>query len=228
MNRLMVIVLLAGVSASFPAQPQAAGEAVTSLADLADAADLVALVQVRDTDYEYTRSFPSGGTAFLQVLIPYKVTRPFEDRVEVYEEGLHAHECYFENPSVMEEGRRYLVFLKTNPDHPQQYRGLEQGCALEVFVNSDNRYALKFPVTGIRLSDDLGSHASAMDFNDAYAILANEDIQVAERNELLDRTLLIWLDDHYKYTHGVDLTVARQLMGPDALTLDRSLKRKAD
>ena len=54
-----------------------------SLEQLAMAADLVALVQVADTDYAFTRGFPSGGTAFLKVLIPYKVTRPLEEFLEV-------------------------------------------------------------------------------------------------------------------------------------------------
>ena len=50
-----------------------------SLTDLAEKADLVAIAQVKDTDYVFTRSFPSEGSAFLKVLITYKVNRPGEE-----------------------------------------------------------------------------------------------------------------------------------------------------
>jgi len=47
-----------------------AGEAIKtapiSLSELALKADLVALAQVRDTDYVYARSFPNEGSAFLK------------------------------------------------------------------------------------------------------------------------------------------------------------------
>ncbi|MEM1411040.1 MAG: hypothetical protein AAGH19_01675, partial [Pseudomonadota bacterium] len=101
-----------------------------SLQELAAEADLVALVQVLDTDYEYARDFPIGGTAFLRILIPYKLDRPLPDIIQVYEEGLHDTECYFPNPPVTEEGRRYLLFVRQNPDVEDQYLGLDAGCSL--------------------------------------------------------------------------------------------------
>ena len=195
-----------------------------TLAELAARADLVALVRVLDTDYEYSREFPSGGTAFLQVLIPYKVSRPLEDIIKVYEEGLHEGECYFDNPTVLEEGRRHLVFLKFSPQVEDQYNGLPVGCKLDVLVSRDNLYALRYPVNGMELTDDLHPYARSMDFGDEYALVKDEDISPAERNTLLEAGYLISKGERFAFTHGIELSVIRKLMGPQGLTLDRSLK----
>ena len=208
------------------AQDETVEEALPAvlLADLAADADLIALVRVLDTDYEYTREFPSGGTAFLKILIPYKVSRPLEDIIYVYEEGLHPGECYFKNPTVLEEGRRHLVFLKFSEDVKDQYNGLETGCKLEVLVNNNDSYAVRYPVNGIKLADDLSGHARPMIFADPYALLEDEDITPTERNVLLESAYLSALENQYRYTHGIDISAIRQLMGPEGLTLDRSLK----
>ena len=105
-----------------------------SLSELAMKADLVAVAQVKDTDYVYARSFPNEGSAFFKILIAYKLNNPVEEIIEVYDKGLHPNECYFENPTVFEEGRRYLVFFRLDPEDPEIYRGLTEGCALELFV----------------------------------------------------------------------------------------------
>jgi hypothetical protein len=221
---LTLLCLLLPVLA-FAQEPEAEeAPAPLSLPELVHAADLVALVRVLDTDYEYAREFPVGGTAFLQVLVPYKVGRPLEDIVPVYEEGLHEGECYFDNPSVAEEGRRHLVFLRFNPEVEGQYLGLPQGCALEVLVNERNLYALRYPPAGITLADDLSEHATPMTFRDAHALMEDEEITPTVRNELLEAGYLVRIDQNYRYTHGIDISVVRHLMGPEALTLDRSLK----
>lgn len=188
-----------------------------SLSALTAKADLVAVAQVRDTDYVYTRSFPSEGSAFLNVLITYKTNNPNKEIIEVYEKGLHPNECYFENPTVLEEGRRYLVFLRVDPENPENYRGLEQGCALEILVTRDNRYALKYPLKGINLSDELDELATSLEFHDGYALVAEEDLAPSERDDLLARGLIIPYKGKFKYTHGVDLTTARSLIPAEAL-----------
>ena len=63
--------------------------AAVSLATLASRADLVAVAQVKDTDYAYTRSFPSEGSAYLKILISYKHDQPNEEIIAVYDKGLH-------------------------------------------------------------------------------------------------------------------------------------------
>ena len=188
-----------------------------SLSELAAKADLVAVAQVKDTDYTYTRSFPSEGSAFLKILIAYKLNKPDEEIIEVYEKGLHPGECYFENPTVFEEGRRYLVFFRIDPQDTENYRGFPEGCALEIFVTADNRYALKYPVEDINLTDDLDELVGEIDFHDNYALVVAESLPPSQRDDLLARDLIIPYQGKFKYTHGVDLSAARKLITAEAL-----------
>ncbi len=196
--------------------------APVSLSALAAKADLVAVAQVKDTDYVYTRSFPSEGSAYLKILIAYKLNKSTEEIIEVHEKGLHPNECYFENPTVFEEGRRYLVFFHLDPDDPENYRGLAEGCALEILVTGDNRYALRYPVKGIDLTDNLDELAVKYDFRDNYALVSEESLSPAERDDLLARGLIIPYQGQFKYTHGIDLTVARNLISANALKRDKN------
>lgn len=221
---LALILLPLAAQGQLPAETEKAEITPLSLAELAAQADLVALVQIADTDYEYTRDFPSGGTAFLKVLIPYKVTRALEDLIEVYEEGLHDFECYFPNPTVLEEGRRFLVFLRFSAEVNEQYNGLAQGCALEVLVTRENRYALRYPLEGMALLGDHGQHAAELAFADAYALVDDNNMSPDKRNAFLKEGWLVEDGERYRFTHGIDLSRARQLLGPEILTLDRSLK----
>jgi len=188
-----------------------------SLSELAMKADLVAVAQVKDTDYVYARSFPNEGSAFLKILIDYKLNNPVEEIIEVYEKGLHPGECYFENPTVLEEGRRYLVFLRLDPEDPEIYRGLAEGCALEIFVTEDNRYAFKYPINGIDLKDKLEGLVAEYDFHDNYAVVPEESLSPAERDDLLADGSIIPYDGAFKYTRGIDLTAARNLISNEAL-----------
>jgi hypothetical protein len=154
----LALTCLPGVAALSAADPAQASATPVNLAQLARDADFVGVAQVRDTDYLRRRDIPVSGSAYLRVLIPYKSAAKSaagEELIEVYEKGLHEHECYFPNPSVFEEGRRYLLFLRRDPQHAERYRGFEQGCAIDVLVDSDNRYAVRLPVTGIPLADSL-------------------------------------------------------------------------
>lgn len=208
-------------------EPAEAAPAI-SLAELAAAADVVAVVQMRDGDYRYQRDFPISGSAYLKVLIPYKVDQPLE-WIDVYEFGLHENECYFPNPTVFEEGRRYLVFLRRDPEDAERYRGLPQGCALDVLVTSDNSYALRIPATGIDLSDSLLELATEQHYADPYARETDGILASQTRDAWLENG---WLrretgekGDELVYTMGVDLLEVRALMGPDGVSLDRHQKR---
>lgn len=196
-----------------------------SLSELAAKADIVAVAQVKDTDYVYARSFPNEGSAFLKILIAYKLNNPVEEIVEVYEKGLHPNECYFENPTVFEEGRRYLVFFRLDPKDPEIYRGLAEGCALELFVTEDNRYALKYPVDGIKLTDKLHKLVGNFDYHDNYAVVLDENLTPEVRTDLLSRELITPYQDNYKYTHGIDLTAVRSLISIEALKPRRSWEK---
>ena len=197
-----------------------------SLAELAAQADVIALAQVRDTDYRYRRDYPVSGSAYLKVLIPYKVDQPLEI-IDIYEFGLRAGECYFPNPSVFEEGRRYLVFLQRDPDDAERYRGLPSGCALEVLVTAENQYALRWPIDGIPLSDELQALATPTTFGDSYAVLEEEDLRSEQRDEYLE---MGWIEpgeqEGYHYTRGIDLAAIRSLMGDAGFSDDRHIKRR--
>jgi hypothetical protein len=207
-----------------------------SLAELASRSDLVVLAQARDTDYLRRRGIPVSGSAYLQVLIPYKTDQAV-DIVEVYEKGLHDNECYFPNPGISEEGRRYLLFLRRDPEDEKRYRGLAEGCALDVLVDDDNRYAVQFPASGINLSDSLEPHARKMTFRDNYAIVSDDALPPALRNAMLatgqiepypraqsDSVQKDSLspangpdDRRWIYTTGIRLTTIRELMGAENL-----------
>jgi len=217
-----VLLLSAGLVAGRETPPPQT-VATRSLPQLARAADVVALVQVKDTDYQYTRRFPSGGTAFLQVLIAYKTARPLEDLLEVYEEGLHEHACYFPDPTVFEEGRRYLVFLRASRDVAGQYNGLAQGCALEALVTETNLYALRYPLIGMALDSDYRASAQTLRFADAHAVFEDDSLAPGLRKAWLEAGWIKRDGNRYRYAWGIDLSAARQLLGADLLTRARGL-----
>ena len=180
---------------------------------MAARADVVAVAQTRDTDYLYRRNFPYRGSAYLRILILYK-GGPLPEIIEVFEEGLSDFECYFPNPSVFEEGRRYLVFLVRDPEKPERFRGLPNGCALEILVRQDNRYAVRMPIEGVSLSGEFYSVSENMAFADAYAWIDGETISPGRRDELLAEGFLESDGDRYRWTRGVDLSAFRELLGP--------------
>ena len=220
-----LLFISAATAVADPSNPDDDGPARAapiSLTELAMKADLVAVAQVKDTDYVYAHSFPNEGSAYLKILIAYKLNNPVEEIVEIYEKGLHPGECYFENPTVFEEGRRYLVFFRLDPEDPEIYRGMPEGCALELFVTQDNQYALKYPVEGIDLTDKLAELVSNYDYHDNYAVVPEESLSPTRRDELLAEGLIIPYLDDFKYTRGIDLTTVRSLISPAALKPRRS------
>jgi hypothetical protein len=216
---MTLVLLLHGVPAFTRDVDDLTGGPV-SLAELAANADLVVLAQTKDTDYLMRRGIPVSGSAYLKVLIAYKTDRTV-DLVEVYEKGLRDHECYFPNPSVFEEGRRYLLFLKKDAENKERYRGLAQGCALAVLVDSENRYAVRYPVTGIELSDPLGELAREMRFSDGYAIVDEDTLLPAQRDAMHAAGQIKAYDGparQWIYTRGISLTDMRILMGEENLS----------
>ncbi len=231
MKRWKCLVLLI-VATALPANDERRVPPI-SLADLGAKAEVIVLAQVKDTDYFYRHEHPVSGSAYLKILIPYRIDKPLEI-IEVHEQGLHENECYFSNPTVFEEGRRYLLFLQRDPDQPERYRGLTVGCALDVLVKGDNHYALRYPVTGIDLADPLEHLATEMQFGDSYAIEDEDSFTSTERNILLDAGWIVPYEKsrnktmpgvpgapqvdvtnrQWIYTHGIDLATMRKMLGP--------------
>jgi len=191
-----------------------------TLAALARSADVIALAQVRDTDYRRQREIPVSGSAYLQVLIRYR-GEPGMDVIEVYEKGLHEHECYFPDPTVMEEGRRYLLFLRRDRNEPQRFRGLPEGCAVDVLVDQENRYAVRLPVTGLAFSDRLEELAQDMEFSDPYAVVDDAALPPALRRSMEVAGQIVPHDvepssRRWRYTQGVSLGRFRELLQLDS------------
>lgn len=232
-TRIVTFILSAALFLPLQAKDEPPGAAV-SLAGLAQKADAVVLAQVKDTDYFYRHDYPVSGSAYLKVLIPYKLEKDI-DILEINEKGLHENECYFPGPTVFEEGRRYLLFLKYDPEKPESFRGLAAGCALEILVDKDNRYTLKYPVSGIDLSDSLEELARETTFSDPYAIENEDSLTSTERNILLEAGLIrpwaapsgdvepgvfgvpqkSYEGKQWIYTKAIDLTTIRKLMEPE-------------
>ena len=214
MLRILSLALLLCLS---PVHAQEAGEPVAgpvSLAVLAARADLVVLALGNVTDYLRRRDIPVSGSAYLKVLITYKTDGPL-DILEVYEKGLHPNECYFPNPTVFEEGRRYLLFLRKDPEDETRYRGLPQGCALDVLVNDQNRYAIRYPADGIALTDPLGALAVKMKFSDSYAAVRDTELLPAARDAMREEGDIVpHSPGQWIYTRGIPLAHIRELIAP--------------
>lgn len=215
MLRILTLALLLCLPTALAQQAKGHAAGPVSLAELAALADLVVLAQTKDTDYLRRRDIPVSGSAYLKALITYKSDGPL-DVLEVYDKGLDANECYFPNPTVFEEGRRYLLFLQRDRQDDTRFRGLPQGCALDVLVNDQNQYVLRYPVDGIKLTDPLGQLAVEMKFSDSYAILQDSELLPSDRDAMLARgDITPHSSGQWMYTRGIPLHHLRGLMAAE-------------
>ncbi len=110
-----------------------------------------------------------------------------------------------------------------------------------MLVKRDNHYALRYPVTGIDLTDALEDLAVEMQFGDSYAIEDEDSLTSTERNILLDAGWIAPLEESKKktapgvlgapqtkttgpqwiYTRGIDLATIRKMLGPHAGPVSR-------
>ncbi len=185
-----------------------------TLAELAAGADLVALAQVYYTDYDYKRGFPVRGSAYLRILIGYKVPKDIDSLV-VYEQGLRRDECYFPLTRYGEDGSRFLVFLARHPDGA--WRGHPGTCKVPVAVTRDNKYAIPWPRPEIALPPESEALVREMEFSDRLAIIDSSEMtrSLAERRareidgEVRDYGIV--------YRHGLPLIGIRDFLGRDNL-----------
>lgn len=224
-RRLMGSLMLAGALFNAAAQDNAAvrnNQKVppeeSTLAELAADADLIAVVRVRDAQYERIRDFPSAGYAYLEVLIAYKGTQK-GSVIEVQEKGLGEDKCYYPELGTWQfEGDRFLVFLKRGKGKAV-YRGRAPGCRLPVLVTADNRYALRYPVRGLRI--DSPDAVQPIDYLDPAAYVDAADFTSAGIQELESyyQARRVVPDDplappslKYVYTLGVPISRLRELL----------------
>ncbi len=208
------------------------------LDQLAAASDLVALVQVVETKYEYRRGFPISGSGYLRVILPYKADQRYS-LIEVSEEGIN-NSCYFPTTAMWDEGQRFLVFLShdddevpdyRNPDpdqdpayHGLRFRSHSATCALPVLVTENNQYAIRYPLDSIAWDEAALAAVQEMNFTDPDAHVPTEDMTRTAVAGFSERYAARQQGDSLVYTKGVYLSDVRRLMGPDAVTLDRTVR----
>ena len=187
--------------------------------ELASESDLVALVQVDRTHYERKRGAPVAGTAWLEVLLPYKVERPI-DRIRLIEEGFGEDRCYFDDAPLWAEQPRYLVFL-TAADKGN-FEGHRSTCKLHVVVTTNNRYAVRWPQDDLHLEASDEALIQELEFIGPGSTIDVSEMTSIRRDNLQKRYLLADAGDgRYRYTRGILLEDFRTLLGADNLTLDR-------
>jgi hypothetical protein len=113
-----------------------------SFAEATQWADTIAIAQVEDINYKKKRSLNASGSAWLKILVPYKGDIDKDDYIEVSAKGFEDWACYY--PDRLNEGQRYLVFLKKQPNG--QYTGFKPWCQMQVLLDDQGRYALRYPL----------------------------------------------------------------------------------
>lgn len=202
-----------------PESATEAGQRDMSLAELAAGADLIAVVQVEETTYEYVRrKFPVKGTGYLKVLLPYKGDTTAGTLIQVPESGLRDSACYYPRLDLFQvEGARFLAFLKHDKD--DIYKGTAPYCRLPVFVTDTARYALKFPVPGVAF--DSPDQVRELRFADPAAYVDTNDMtrmQIealeAEFAQPVPTQPGFPPDTRFVYTRGIMLGDVRAAMFP--------------
>lgn len=198
------------------------------LADRAATSDLVTLAQLDRTDYEYTRGFPIDGRAWFAALLDYKAPRVVE-RFIVNESGLKEIECYFPEVDAGVEGPRYLLFLNTDPEGG--YLGHPDGCAFEVLVNADNRYAIRWPQAALggeggQGDANLQALVEEMRFQGPSARIDASDMLAHQREARADTQFLRVDGTDLMPTRGIPLSAFRRLMTPGLMNDDGRLRAR--
>lgn len=189
--------------------------AFTSLEQAAQWADVVAVAQVVNIDYEKTRELNSQGQAFLTVNVPYKGVNK-NDLLIVNAKGFEAHQCYY--PDRQNEGQRFLVFLKQSPQNNNEYLGFKPFCQLQVLLDDSGKYILRFPLdVSLTLPDTI---VESVNYQDPDALVDATEWTSLKRDEYKKsfNTELIIEEDlfqkyfYLKYTQGIPLSEIRPLL----------------
>ncbi|MCF6301219.1 MAG: hypothetical protein L3J52_08910 [Proteobacteria bacterium] len=177
-------------------------------------ADLVAIAQVYNTDYQKTRSLNSSGQAFLIIRVAYKGASKNEIII-VNAKGFDDHLCYY--PERENEGRRFLVFLKaTNND--SEYAGFKPFCQLEILLTDLGQYALRYPMDSeIDVADEI---IEKMEFNDPHSVIDATEWTGIKRDAHQQKFQTILTEDsdmfqkyfYLTYSKGISISHIRKLM----------------
>lgn len=185
-----------------------------SFAAAANWADVVAIAQLVNVDYEKTRELNAKGQAFLTVRVPYKGVQK-DDFLIVSSKGFEEHVCYY--PNREGEGQRFLVFLKKS-QNDGEYLGFNPMCQLQVLLTDTGNYALRYPFDSpIPVPEEL---IQTLQFNDPYARIdatdwtriARDQHQQKFASELSEDSDMFQKFFYLTYTQGVMVYEIRKLM----------------
>jgi hypothetical protein len=193
-------------------------------AELAADSDLVVLAQLDRVNYEERRGFPVKGTAWLNVLVRYKVDQPI-DMIRLVEEGFGPDRCYFDDIPMWQELPRYLLFL--NRTEGRSFEGNRNGCKLEVLVTRDNRYAVRWPQENLHLDAAGEALVQELDFHGPNAFVDVSEMTSIRREDLTERYFLVEDEQgRFRYSRGIPIEDFRTLLGAENLTQDRQLRTR--
>jgi len=188
-----------------------------SLQEAAQWADLVALAQVNDIEYDKVRDLNANGYAYLNILVPYKGTSK-EEAIAVVASGFDDNVCYY--PDRVNEGERFLVFLKKAPKELKNvYYGFKPFCQLQVLLSDLGHYILRTPVTDHVIEFDK-SLIEQHQFNDPHAMIDASLWTGISRKEYAEKyqCKIIESEDfsnkyfHLRYTQGIPIYKIKPLM----------------
>jgi len=180
-------------------------------------ADLIAVAQVDDIEYEQVRDLNANGYAFLNILVPYKGASK-DQPIAVFAKGFDDNVCYY--PDRINEGQRFLVFLKKVPDAESNvYYGYKPFCQLQILLSELGQYILRTPLDNKVINIDqklIEQHK----FIDPHAMLDATLWTGINRQEYADKYQcnIIESEDtfnkyfHLRYTQGVALYKIRPLL----------------
>lgn len=189
----------------------------TSFAEAAQWADLVAIAQVDDIEYEQVRKLNSKGYAFLNILVAYKNATRGES-IAVIATGFDDNICYY--PDRENEGERFLVFLKKAPKELSNvYYGYKPFCQFQVLLSDLGQYILRTPLDDNIITIEK-ENIETQTFNDPHSTLDTTLWTGIKRDEFAEKYQceIIETEDrfnkifHLKYTQGVPIYKVRSML----------------
>ncbi len=186
-----------------------------TLAEVTQWADLVAVAQVDDIEYEQVRKLNAKGYAFLNILVPYKGASR-DKPIAVIATGFEDNVCYY--PDRVNEGERFLVFLKKAPgEFDNVYYGFKPFCQFQVLLSDLGQYILRTPIDIVKIPKDL---IEPHQFNDPHAMVDATLWTSISRQKYADKyqCKIIETEDEFnkyyylRYTKGVPIYKVRPLL----------------
>lgn len=190
---------------------------LTSLVEATQWADLVAIAQVDDIEYEKVRDLNAKGYAFLDILVAYKGASKNEP-IAVLATGFDDNICYY--PDRINEGERFLVFLKKAPDELSNvYYGFKPFCQLQVLLSEMGQYVLRTPIDNniVKFDEELIEQHK---FNDPHAMfdttlwtgIKREEVAKQYQCKIIETDKTFSRSFHLRYTQGVPIYKVRPLL----------------